>query len=748
MADDTKQFKVDIVGEDNTAGAFAAIEASYRKLGLTAEQVDAEVKRLESVNEEDSLAQHFRAAEVELRRLGLTSEAVAGEMAHLHGMGAAPAESEFARAEAAFAQLGLSTKQLHAQMESLEEISKHDVAAQHFEAAEQQIRALGLTSKASTEMVEGLRKAVEQAEADRMSGYDRWMGRLQRFGRRSEGGEGGEGGEHEEHPGHGWDGISAHFNILRDHFGELRENVGETRESLAEMFPMLAGFGAIASAAGLVELIHSTAEEQAQLEAMSKQLGIGAEQLEALHYAANMSDVGIETMDKSMGKLGVTIQEAVSGHDKAATAIFAKMGIHLKDAHGHLVPMTTILPEVAQALKNTADPQMRLFVATQLFGKAGRDMLPLLIQGAAHIKDLTAEADKLGPALTDLDRDHLEQFNDAWKQAQYVSESFMTKLGADLAPVMTPLLDDFTEFVAANKAWIAEDVSGAVQKTADAIKGFPWDSAIAGAKALGTDIGDAAKDINSVVSLIPGGWKTVIEGFAIYKAASPFAHILSDAMLVAKLGVEMVDTLGKKIPTAIALADKAWDAFSASGVAAFKAIQAAEMASDKAFGQTLLGKTMAISFAVADAGEGRTRLTPAQQKVAKTFGLQPNQAVTPDQLSKINAAGPSIDNWADQKNGPDVDDYASKYYNWARTHLFGFGSPETAPTVPLPGARDSSAYAPRPGAMDEPAGRDSTVRVQISFDNAPQNMNVTTTSDGSVSHSVDVGYNRMLGTTW
>jgi hypothetical protein len=705
MADEGQaQFKAVITAEDETAGALASVERALEKLGFTTAQVEKELAHLQEVDEQDGLAQHFRSAETELRRMGLTAEAVKKEMDRLHAVQAAIGEeahdTRFINPNDRWAMLSAGVDpaiaaQIPTRSDGTLSMAEY-AAAQRYNAA-------------TAEHEEGGEAETPRAAEGEGGGHR----------------GGGEGG-HE----HGFIGV-------REHFGEFGASVGEAGASLGEMLPMLGAFAAFGSAEGLIDLVRDTVQEQAALAAMSKQLGTTVDQLEAFHYAAKITDVPIDTMDRSLARLGVTMEQAASGKNKLAAEMFHRMGITLEDAHHHMLPLAAILPQVAQAIKNTADPQMRLYLATTLFGRAGKDLLPLLLQGRDGMRDLTDQADKLGPALTDVDRNHLQQFNDSWKQAEYVSQSFMTKLSADLAPVMTPLLDDFTQWLAVNKDWISLDVAHGVQELGAGLSAVPWGT-------YGHEAFEIASSVNALVDDTIG-WKAVLLGLVGFKLASPFIGMARDVAHLVLGTKELVYWVGTSLPVA-------WNAATA-----------AQEAYDAAFRTSETGRLLLIGLDAYDltTKAPKVHLNPAQQALEEGWHLRAGQQLTPAEIRQLDALAPG--QRAVEASLPQLpiiqrfermlglDDDGSDPSSGTSTSPGVPRRRQVAPGLyePLPGW-DPASLPPAPSwgspSSAQPVGQTGTITHHVVFENVPPNVSITTTTTGDVGgYRADVGYSLLGG---
>jgi len=83
-------------------------------------------------------------------------------------------------------------------------------------------------------------------------------------------------------------------------------------------------------------MAHHAAEYGGNIFDAAKKTGIAAEELQRLHFAAQLSGVSEETVDKGLMKLNRTLAEAAAGKNKDALAFFRHAGIALRDAHGHI----------------------------------------------------------------------------------------------------------------------------------------------------------------------------------------------------------------------------------------------------------------------------------------------------------------------------------------------------------------------------------------------------------------------------
>lgn len=190
---------------------------------------------------------------------------------------------------------------------------------------------------------------------------------------------------------------------------------------------------------------------------LQRYIGGTAEQASRLRFAAEESGVGIDDLTKGFGKFSkfvVSANDQVSkfsdaqakakedgkkfnGAMGANAAALQKLGIQVRDAKGNLLPMTSILPDVADKFKEMAAGPEKTALAMQLFGKGGMALLPFLNKGAEGIKELEHESDKLGNTLSKKDLDAIKKNTMAKRQWHAAVQGLQIQMGRYLYPALT-----------------------------------------------------------------------------------------------------------------------------------------------------------------------------------------------------------------------------------------------------------------------------------------------------------------------
>ena len=235
----------------------------------------------------------------------------------------------------------------------------------------------------------------------------------------------------------------------RSAFDSIRGNLSKLGDESNRVKGMLAGLGVSLSVVGFATMIKSAIDAADQLNKLSQKIGISVEALSTLRFAAQLSDVSLETLQKGIKGLSQNITEANTGIGDGAQ-VFDALGISVRNADGSMKSTEAVLLQVADVFANLEDGAVKTALAVKLFGKSGMDMIPFLNQGAAGITQLTAEAERLGLKLTTETARSAEAFNDNLTALKASSSSLGIALARDFLPELTNITNAMRE--AANEA--------------------------------------------------------------------------------------------------------------------------------------------------------------------------------------------------------------------------------------------------------------------------------------------------------
>lgn len=211
-------------------------------------------------------------------------------------------------------------------------------------------------------------------------------------------------------------------------------------------------FGGAASIGALVAFTKHIADTGDQLNKMSQKTGIAVEDLSKLQYAAELSGVSTEALQKGLTSLSVAVIEVADGKVSTASDEFKKFGINIRDAEGKIKSSREVLGELADRFAAMPDGVEKTNAAAAIFGKRiGPDLIPLLNGGSAGLKEMGDEAERLGIVMSGALAKKSEEFNDNLARMEKLATSAGISIGSKLIPELNEYL---TRIVDAGKAGV------------------------------------------------------------------------------------------------------------------------------------------------------------------------------------------------------------------------------------------------------------------------------------------------------
>lgn len=208
-------------------------------------------------------------------------------------------------------------------------------------------------------------------------------------------------------------------------------------------------FGNIASqAVGYVRSLIDVGRAQADVvdksSKMAARLGVTYKEFAGLSLAGDLAGVSMDSIGAAMTKADVAFVRAAEG-SKTAQAAFRGIGLAVEDLNG--LSAAERFEAITTAIAGLPTEAQKAEAAVQLFGRAGAELLPLFAGGAGAIADATAQAERLGLALTNAQGRDVEAMNDAFTMVGKAIDGVVQQVVAYLAPAITNIATTFTDFV-------------------------------------------------------------------------------------------------------------------------------------------------------------------------------------------------------------------------------------------------------------------------------------------------------------
>lgn len=224
----------------------------------------------------------------------------------------------------------------------------------------------------------------------------------------------------------------------------------EKAEGLADKFLKGVGTAAkwgagIAAAAGagataLLGVANKAASAMDVIDKGSAKVGISKQAYQEWSYVLGQNGMDIGKLEVGMKTLTSKMDAAASG-TKSAQEAFDALGVSWDDGNGKLKDQETMMNEALYALADMENGTEKARLATELFGKAGIEMMPMLNNGAEGMADLTQRAHDLGLVVSDEAVSAGVLLGDTMDDVKQSLGAVITKIGVEALPIIQSLLD-------------------------------------------------------------------------------------------------------------------------------------------------------------------------------------------------------------------------------------------------------------------------------------------------------------------
>lgn len=246
---------------------------------------------------------------------------------------------------------------------------------------------------------------------------------------------------------------------------------------LGEGFKKLAGFmgkalvgGVAAGAVAIGVAVFKTASLGDEAAKTSRRLGITAEALQELRFAADRQGVSASVLGSSFTALQKRVGELKAGTG-SLYSFLNKTGNEalIKQLAGarNTEEAFNILTERIGKIKNPMD---KAAFASAAFSRAGVDMLKMMEAGTDGIAGLRQEARKYGAVISNDAAAKSEVFIDAMTNLKATIGGVGLTIGSKLMPILTPLIQRFADFWASHKKIISTGIDKFIKGVASAFK--------------------------------------------------------------------------------------------------------------------------------------------------------------------------------------------------------------------------------------------------------------------------------------
>lgn len=243
-------------------------------------------------------------------------------------------------------------------------------------------------------------------------------------------------------------GLNRSFNKTKAQSKGLGGVLGGLKSKLASLGPAavagIAAAGLAAVGAATKKVMDATIEYADTIDKTSQRMGMSAEATQEWKYISEQLGASISSLERGMGRFQKRVGEADDGLSSAQRA-FENLDIEIKNADGSLRTMDTLMPETIKKLQDMEDVTKRNQLAQELFGRGGKELIPILNAESSTIDDLKQKAHDLGLVMGEENVDAGVKLKDTIHSVKSAFGGIIRSIGVELMPAMQNMADWIVE---------------------------------------------------------------------------------------------------------------------------------------------------------------------------------------------------------------------------------------------------------------------------------------------------------------
>lgn len=324
----------------------------------------------------------------------------------------------------------------------------------------------------------------------------------------------------------------------------IGSKIGSALKTATLVTGALAAAGAAVTGA-FVSAAKKTADYGDKVDKMSQKIGISAEAYQKWDYVMQRAGTSIDSMKMGMKTLS---QQAEKNSDA-----FQKLGISQEEVQN--LSQEDLFEKTVKGLSEMEAGTERSVLASQLLGRAGADMAPLLNQGSDAIEEQMEIAEKYGMVMPDAAVKASAAFEDSLTTMQMTFEGLKNRMMGEFLPAMTQVTDGMAKLFAGDDSGaedVAKGIEGIVKKVAEVLPKIVKIGADIAINLGKSFIDNLQSNLGGgqLVDAFSNGVDMIVENVPawIENLATQFAD---NAPMIAEQGTEMIIKLGEGLIEAL-----------------------------------------------------------------------------------------------------------------------------------------------------------------------------------------------------
>lgn len=209
-------------------------------------------------------------------------------------------------------------------------------------------------------------------------------------------------------------------------------------------------------------MIEGVVELGGRLNDQAQKTGVAVEALQYYGYVAKLNSSSAEGITHAITKLNRNLGELAQNGKGPAGDALKKLGINFQDAGFKAKSSDEKLQLIAESLAKLPDGPEKVAIAMDLLGRSGAELIPTLNDLGKNGKQLKAEFDEFGGALSGEQTAALDEYGDSIDKSKAMLGGLKNQIVAGMLPVLAELLQGFMNWIKSNKEFIQSAITAAV----------------------------------------------------------------------------------------------------------------------------------------------------------------------------------------------------------------------------------------------------------------------------------------------
>lgn len=224
--------------------------------------------------------------------------------------------------------------------------------------------------------------------------------------------------------------------------GSLNNFRNQAQKATRSLGGVKAGLAGVLGVAGISAMVNQSLKSADALAKMSDRLNISTESLSAFQHLVQLNGATSEQFEKGLQRMARSIGEAEQGFGTGKRALDT-LGISIEELNGLSADQQFI--KISEAISKVESSSQQAAISSDLFGRAGVELLNTIRQGEDGFNKAAQEVDKYGLAISRVEAAKIEAANDAILRAQQSMKGAALIATQELSPFLEQVANEFVQ---------------------------------------------------------------------------------------------------------------------------------------------------------------------------------------------------------------------------------------------------------------------------------------------------------------